>query len=88
MYAAVVDFESNNSNSIQSKRIYLVIESNDLSCSFSGSYFATYHTTLVTDTDYIDALKRSQAISDNITLTLNGTEVFPYRFLLYLDSLL
>ncbi|XP_005097476.1 NPC intracellular cholesterol transporter 1 [Aplysia californica] len=44
-----------------------------------ATYFMTYHSVLKTSSDYITALKEARKISDNITLSMNGTgKVFPY----------
>ena len=46
-----------------------------------ASYFMAYHTILRDSIEFTDGLKKARMISDNLTLTLNQTNVtvFPYR---------
>lgn len=49
-----------------------------------ATYFMTFHTVLKTSADFIDAMKKAQAIAANITRTMGTQEksyhVFPYRY--------
>ena len=46
-----------------------------------ASYFMAYHTILRDSVEFTDGLRKARMISDNLTLTLNQTNVtvFPYR---------
>ena len=46
-----------------------------------ASYFMAYHTILRDSVDFTDGLRKARKISENLTLTLNQSNVtvFPYR---------
>ena len=50
----------------------------------------TYHSSLQTSADFINALKRARELSENVTKSMNGTlEIFPYAvFYVYYEQYL